>query len=253
MTTKFVNSLQPVVRQTLCNQVKNLILQKLKCGELKPSDKLPPGEELAHALGVSEGTVRRALEELVADGILTRRQGAGTFVHSYKEAGYWNRFQNFQRSDGRLFVYESTTVDSRHVQASEETARALGIEPGRELVRTVRHMFDAETRELIGADRLFLHPDYFPQDADARLLDGPRPGESLYQFYEREFSLTIIEASNVLTAIMGDSELEASIPCPGLDGKVLFQIERVARTYGRTPVEHRIEITDASRTRICFD
>ncbi len=246
-------SWQPVSRQTLTAQVKERILEKLKSGELKPSDKLPAGAQFAQSLGVSAGTMRKALEELVAEGILVRRQGSGTYVRSYRDGGYWNRFQNFQKPDGRLIVYESRTVCSERIGASGRVAHCLGIEPGEPVIRTIRHMFDAQTHVLIGADRLFMHPKHFPADAEARMLHPLLPGESLYGFYEREMGVVITDASNVLTAFQACPQLAEEIRCPGFLGQVVLQIERVGRTYGRVPVEYRIETTLAELTRIQFD
>lgn len=242
-----------VSRTTLCEQIKELILAQLKKGELRPGDKLPAGEELARSLGVSAGTVRRAMEELVSEKILVRRQGSGTFVSSYRQAGYWNRFQNFQKSDGRLIVWRSKTIEAGRVPAPAAVAHAFGIAPGSGVIRALRHMFDSESGSLVGVDQLYLHPGHFPDNAADRLLEPLPQGESLYQFYERAFGVAVVAAGNVLSAFVCSRQLDEALGKPGLEGKVLFQIVRIGRTYGHAPVEYRIELTDASQTRIGFD
>jgi GntR family transcriptional regulator len=64
----------------LYQQIKSLILKSLQDGEWKPGDLIPSELELAARYRVSQGTVRKAIDELAADNLLVRRQGKGTFV-----------------------------------------------------------------------------------------------------------------------------------------------------------------------------
>ncbi len=56
------------------------ITDTVECGDLVPGEQLPPEDKLARKLGLSIGTVRKAMQTLSDDGLLTRRQGTGTFV-----------------------------------------------------------------------------------------------------------------------------------------------------------------------------
>src|SRR6201996_4476966 len=63
----------------LYQQIKGLITQSLESGEWKPGEIIPSEVELAARFKVSQGTVRKAIDELAADNLLVRRQGKGTF------------------------------------------------------------------------------------------------------------------------------------------------------------------------------
>ena len=76
----------------LYQQIKGLILQSLQAGEWKPGELIPSEIELAGRFKVSQGTVRKAIDELAAENLVTRRQGKGTFVATHNEEQVQYRF-----------------------------------------------------------------------------------------------------------------------------------------------------------------
>jgi GntR family transcriptional regulator len=70
----------------LYQQIKSLIMQSLQSGEWKPGELIPSEVELAYRFKVSQGTVRKAIDELSAENLVVRRQGKGTFVATHHEA-----------------------------------------------------------------------------------------------------------------------------------------------------------------------
>ncbi len=76
----------------LYQQIKALILQSLQSGEWKPSTAIPSEQELAARYRVSQGTVRKAIDELAAENLVVRRQGKGTFVATHAERHTQYRF-----------------------------------------------------------------------------------------------------------------------------------------------------------------
>jgi len=65
-------------------QIKSSLLEQIENAEMKPGDKVPSENQLAESFGVSRMTARRALSDLVAEGILLRSQGLGTFVADHR-------------------------------------------------------------------------------------------------------------------------------------------------------------------------
>nr|MDH4446211.1 GntR family transcriptional regulator [Acidovorax sp.] len=76
----------------LYQQIKGLVLQSLQMGEWKPGDPIPSEFELAARYKVSQGTVRKAIDELAKNHLLVRRQGKGTFVATHAEQQVQFRF-----------------------------------------------------------------------------------------------------------------------------------------------------------------
>ena len=66
-------------------QIKALITQDLQAGEWKAGEAIPSEFELAARFRVSQGTVRKAIDDLAAENLLVRRQGKGTFVATHAE------------------------------------------------------------------------------------------------------------------------------------------------------------------------
>ncbi|MDA0226250.1 MAG: GntR family transcriptional regulator, partial [Proteobacteria bacterium] len=76
----------------LYRQIKGLLLDGLHGGEWRPGEGIPSEMELAVRFRVSQGTVRKAIDELAAENLLVRRQGKGTFVATHGEAEVRFRF-----------------------------------------------------------------------------------------------------------------------------------------------------------------
>ncbi len=66
-------------RVPLHYQIAEYLEDMVRRGELRPDDRIPPEEDLASAFGVSRTTVRRALEHLDEKGLISRKQGKGTY------------------------------------------------------------------------------------------------------------------------------------------------------------------------------
>ena len=105
----------------LYQQIKVLILKSLQAGEWKPSAAIPSEMELAARFKVSQGTVRKAIDELAAENLLVRRQGKGTFVATHAERQIQYRFlQLIPRPWGPRQQGRRTTSDHR-LQACSRT------------------------------------------------------------------------------------------------------------------------------------
>ena len=90
---------------------------------------IPSEVALAARFGVSQGTVRKAIDALAADNLLVRRQGKGTFVATHTEEKARNfRFLRIRRNDGRAEYPGSRLIDVRRGKAGAEVARALALQ-----------------------------------------------------------------------------------------------------------------------------
>ena len=100
-------------------------------GEWRPGEAIPSEIDLARRFGVSQGTVRKAIDALSADNLVVRRQGKGTFVATHTEEKASNfRFLRIRRCDGEDEHPASRLIDVRRARAGAEVARRLELKAG---------------------------------------------------------------------------------------------------------------------------
>src|SRR5690606_23219620 len=109
----------------LYQQIKGLLLQSLDRGDWKPGEAIPSELELAARFQVSQGTVRKAIDELAAENLLLRRQGKGTFVDTHYEAKVRFRFLRLTYDDGKQAVSGSQILGCQRVKAPGDIAALL--------------------------------------------------------------------------------------------------------------------------------
>ena len=212
-----MQTLSRVNRQPLYQQVRQILLKTIQSGEWKPGEKIPIEPVLAQQVGVSIGTLRRAVETLVNDGILLRREGAGTFVRTYRDQGYWNAFQIFRNLDGqkrgsrgRLVTFEVTS------DVDEKILSALHLSKGQEVIHIVRHWISMKTgtEEIVSIDESFLVKEKFSKFTLDYFLTHFRTGESFYEFFDREFNVVILSQKCAVHYECLDRESAAKLHVP---------------------------------------
>ena len=117
----------------LYQQIKTLILRSLQAGEWKPGEPIPSEIELAARFRVSQGTMRKAIDELAAENLVVRRQGKGTFVATHAEQHVQYRFLKLVPDSGDIAAEGPavrTIVDCRRQRATADVARALSLRTG---------------------------------------------------------------------------------------------------------------------------
>src|SRR4029079_16598457 len=104
----------------LYQQIKGLILQSLESGEWKPGEAIPSEMDLAARFRVSQGTVRKAIDELAAENLVVRRQGKGTFVATHAERHVRYVFVQLLPDSGDEGPAQRDILDCRRLRASAE-------------------------------------------------------------------------------------------------------------------------------------
>ena len=120
---------QPEPGQSRYGALAAALRQRVVAGEWPPGTALPAETSLAAEHGVALGTLRRALELLVDQGLIERRHGRGTFVRGGLAGAPMLRFFRFGDGDGE--VPQSRILARQSVVASAEVARRLGVGPRR--------------------------------------------------------------------------------------------------------------------------
>lgn len=222
---------QPSFRP-LYEQIKILLTQSLVAGEWKPGEAIPSEIELAARFRVSQGTVRKAIDELASEHILMRRQGKGTYVASHNEPSYQYRFLRVTPDSGEKLQPQNVFFGLERGKASGDAAHALGLKPGTPVAGFKRVMSFAG-RALIFDDIVFA-ASQFPGLTLAELEEFRG---SVYSFYETVFGVRMIRAEERLRAVAADSVAAAHLKVA--PGTPLLCVDRIAFTYGDKPVEWR--------------
>ncbi|HRA78024.1 MAG TPA: GntR family transcriptional regulator [Burkholderiaceae bacterium] len=233
----------------LYRQIRELLVRGLQSGEWKPGEAIPSEVELAARYRVSQGTVRKAIDELAAANLVVRRQGRGTFVASHREVRTQFRFLRLRPDDtaadvadaaqpgvasesGQGMVMTSRVLECRRLRAPSEVARALALRSG-EAVVLIRRILEADGRPTV-LDEIWLPGSRF-RGLSAERVDawhGP-----LYALFETEFGTRMIRAAERLKAIAADRARARTLQVA--EGSPLLLVERVSRTYADQPVELR--------------
>lgn len=239
----------------LYRQIRALLLRGLQSGEWKPGEAIPSETELAARYRVSQGTVRKAIDELAAEHLLVRRQGRGTFVASHREVRTQFRFLRLRPDEagphdvanvddvaaadgiaagesGSGMVMTSRVLECRRLRAPGEVARALRLRTG-EAVVLIRRLLEAESRSVV-LDEIWLPGSRFRGLSVERLDAWHGP---LYALFETEFGTRMIGASERIKAVAADRARARALQVA--ERSPLLLVERVSWTYDEQPVELR--------------
>jgi GntR family transcriptional regulator len=219
----------------LYQQIKSLILQSLQAGEWKPSSAIPSELELASRYRVSQGTVRKAIDELASENLLVRKQGKGTFVATHAEQQVQYRFLKLMPDSGDLNSEgpaQRSIIDCKRVRASAEIAKALGIKVTDPVLQVRRVLAFSGTPTIL--EDLWLPGAPFKGLTAERLNDYSGP---MYGLFEAEFGVRMVRADEKIRAVLPTPD-----QCELLKVKAqtpLLSVERIAYTYNDTPMELR--------------
>ena len=219
----------------LYQQIKGLILQSLQAGEWRPGELIPSEMELAARFKVSQGTVRKAIDELAAENLVMRRQGKGTFVATHAAQQVQYRFLKLHPDTGDLQKEgraQRSILECKRVRASAEVARLLQLKSGDAVIQARRVLTLSGTPTIV--EDIWL-PGHAFKGLSAEQMDsyqGPT-----YAMFELEFGVRMVRADEKIRAVLPDEEqaqlLQVSTSTP------LLSVERVAYTYNDIPMELR--------------
>lgn len=231
----------------LYQQIKALILRSLQAGEWKPSAAIPSEMELATRFKVSQGTVRKAIDELATENLLIRRQGKGTFVATHAEQTVRYRFLKLHPDNGDPNSEGPAgrkIIDCKRSRATADVARALGLRAGDAVLQVRRVLAFAGVPTIL--EELWLPGSSFKGLTAERLNDYDGP---MYGLFETEFGVRMVRAEEKIRAVLPDevqSELLKVSP-----RTPLLSVERIAYTYNDAPMELRrgLYLTDTHHYR----
>jgi GntR family transcriptional regulator len=216
----------------LYKQIKSLLVQRLQQGEWKPGEPIPSENELAARFQVSQGTVRKAVDELAAENLLVRRQGKGTFVATHHEPRAQFRFLRLVPDHGEAVPAQSAFLDCRRARAPADVAPQLGLHAG-DAVIYLRRLLSMGGAPVV-LDDIWLPATLFKGLTAERLAQYHGP---LYGLFESEFGTRMIRAEERIRAVAADADVAALLAVS--PGAPLLLVDRVSYTYRDLPVEFR--------------
>jgi len=224
----------------LYEEVRLRLTESISAGRWGPGEALPAERELAAAFGVAIGTIRKAVDSLVAERVLVRRQGKGTFVTEHDGSRLLFHFFHIVARDGHKTQPEVATLDFRRDRASAHEASALGIAPAEKLIR-IRNVLSLDGAPVV-LDDIALPAALFPGLTEKIFLAREN---TIYHLYQSRFGINVLRTDERLRAITAPRELAA--PLGVAAGTPLLEIRRVALTFRDRPVELRLSRVDTSR------
>ncbi len=217
----------------LYREVQWRITRALAAGEWKPGEAIPSETRLAADFRVSIGTIRRAIDELVAGRILVRQQGRGTFVAAHTEDRTLFYFFHIVARDGSQEFPVSELLAFRRDRADASDETQLGIPRGSRVAR-VRNLLK------LGGKPVVLDDITVPTDRFTRIDEDTfrnREG-TIYGLYQARYGVNVVRISERLSAAHPPAEIAAIFNMRA--NQPALHIRRVAYTYNDTPVEYRL-------------
>lgn len=219
----------------LYQQIKGLLLNSLRLGEWKPGEVIPSEMELAARFHVSQGTVRKAIDDLSAENLLVRRQGRGTFVATHAERQVRFRFLKLVPNNGTPGSEgpaQRDVVTCRRASASTDVARALALRTGDAVLQIRRVLSFVNTPTIL--EDIWLPAAPFKGLTAERLANYQGP---MYALFETEFNVRMVRAEEKIRADAANDGREFLLRVPL--GTPLLSVERIAYTYKDVPMELR--------------
>lgn len=235
-------------RLPLYKEVKEKLIQALAAREWDPGAKIPVESELARRYGVGIATVRAAVSELEAAGILSRKQGKGTFVSEHTNQARLYRFFNLVRLDGRRQTPTREFLALRRDQPTGDESELLQLSRyrAREVYR-FRVVFALEG-ESVGVNDVVVPAGLFPRFSRSGIADG---SVTLYALYQANYGVNVVSVTADLSAEAAPPDIAGLLSLT--KGSPLLAIRRRAYTYGDVPVELRTSWVNTARCRFHVD
>jgi len=219
--------------QPLYQQVYAVLVRRISDGSWRPAQALPSEQALADELGVSQGTVRKAMDALASENLILRRQGKGSFVAEHTQEHALFRFFRLARpAPGRKRITPQLGEERVRRRPATETERSrLELRKDAQVVEIRRTRLIDDTPKVI--EKIVLPLSLFPGIDQQKALPN-----TLYSLYQGVYGVSIAVAKEELRAIRANKTDAKALQLE--PGTPLLQIDRIAIALDGQPVEWRI-------------
>lgn len=221
----------PIDGRPLYAQVRDELTRRVRSGAWRPGMAIPSEHELAAELGVSQGTVRKALDAMARDNILRRQQGRGTFVREQTSEDVLFRYFQLFDDDGERIAPEGDGAALSEGPATREEAARLKLGSKAAVIRLAR--------ERLRDGRPFISETIVVPRALFQGLAAISPvPNTLYDLFQQRFGITVMRADERITAVAAPRKVAARLGLPA--GTPLLHVDRTAFDLDGRPVEWRV-------------
>jgi GntR family transcriptional regulator len=226
---------------TAYQEVKQKITNDLVSGRYFMGQALPAEKDLAKELKVSIGTLRKAVDELVADGIVIRRQGKGTFIAEHDEQRLLYYFFHVIKHDAKHKIYPKIELVSfLNASANAEEAEKLRIKDGAHVWRIINRLFLDDSCVLV--DHISLSKERFPNLTRSTFQNRKA---TIYQLYQDLCGQTVVRTSERLRASSVNKQYAEWLHLKV--GSPVITIRRLALGIQNEPIEWRISTLNTQK------
>lgn len=226
----YFNQLSDQRASPLYLQLYQILRREIINGNRQPGDQLPSENQLVEMHDVSRATVRQAMQELLADGLIVRKRGKGSFVAAPSLEQNLVRIVSFTEDMQRRGLKPRTrTISAGLMPATERIAQKLGVQVDEELVRL-------ERLRLADGQPMSVEVSCLVHRFCQGILGYDFTRNSLRQALLQQFDIRLSRAEQTIHAIAADEEL-ADLLTVELGAPLLY-IERVSYSDVDVPVEY---------------
>lgn len=219
-------------RLPVYQRIRDDLAEKIAARQWLHGQAIPTEAELTVSYGASAGTVRKAIDLLVADGLLDRMQGKGTFVRRPSFDSSLFRFFRFEGASGERLIPESRILTRSVEAAPPEVAKSLRLPPRAPVIKMSR--IRLMEHEPFLAEEIWLSKDRF---AALLRLDPSDFGDLLYPLYEERCGQVVASAEETMTAEPVAAAYAQLLRIK--KGTPVVVIDRVAFSFDHFPLEWR--------------
>jgi len=223
----------------LYKEVKRLLTMSLAEGEWQPGVALPSETRLGERYHVSIGTLRKAIDELVAERILVRYQGRGTYVASHNARRTLFHFFHIVPASGGKEQPQIELLFFERTKADADGAGRLNIAPGAPVFR-IRNLLRLAGKPVV-LDEITLPAERFAGLSEKMFRERD---STIYQLYQERYGINVVRSAERLSATLADRPSAKLLEVAA--GAPLLRIKRTALTYHNVPVELRTSLVNTA-------
>jgi GntR family transcriptional regulator len=210
-------------------RLKERIIQDVESGQVKPGDRLPSQRELCQQFQMSHMTVRRAIAELITEGLIHAIPGKGLYVTEPKHPAETTMIGFTGEMSARGYKVTSRILEKGLLPASTVIARSLEVPVGSELAYLHR-------LRLVNDEPISLQYSYLVHTLCPGILAHIQENTSLYAVIKQIYKIELVNSITTVEATLANKtqadQLGLSIPA------ALLVVEQINNKDGKYPLEY---------------